>query len=183
MKLMKKLTFLFLFSFVLYSNSVIAGEYNRKDWPHWIDVDEDCQNTRMEILIRDSVGLIGFHSKEFCKVVIGHWIGPYTGKTIYATMRVDIDHIVPLKHAHENGGENWTREKKKDFANDPDNLLATTASANRAKGFKGPDEWMPPLESYHCAYIEKWVALKEKYGLTSNDEEKQKIEEVQAECQ
>ena len=180
---MKKLVFLILLSFSLSSNLAIAGEYKRSDWPHWIDEDGDCQKTRVEILVRDSVGLIAFRSNKLCKVVAGHWVGPYTGKTIYATMGVDIDHIVPLKHAHLSGGENWTREKKKEFANDPENLLATTASANRSKGFKGPAEWMPPLESYHCEYIKRWVVLKEKYGLTSSDAEKQKIEEIQAGCQ
>jgi uncharacterized protein DUF1524 len=180
---MKKLAFLILLSFVLSPHIAIAEKYKRSDWPHWADLDGDCQNTRVETLLRDSVGLIAFRSGKLCKVVLGHWVGPYTGETIYATMKVDIDHIVPLKHAHLNGGENWSRSKKKKFANDPENLLATTASANRSKGFKGPDEWMPPLEFYHCEYIERWTAIKEKYGLTSSEAEKKKVEDVQAGCQ
>jgi hypothetical protein len=37
------------------------------------------------------------------------------------------------------------------FANDPGNLLATSASADRSKGAKGPDQWLPSFG--HCEYV------------------------------
>jgi hypothetical protein len=76
-----------------------AGEYNREDWPHWIDEDGDCQDTRAEILIRDNVGTIKFKRNKPCNVSWGRWVCPYTGKVLNKASDVDIDHIVPLSHA------------------------------------------------------------------------------------
>ena len=44
--------------------------------------------------------------------------------------------MVPLKEAHISGASGWTKEKKRQFANDEENLLAVSRSANRSKGAK-----------------------------------------------
>jgi hypothetical protein len=59
----------------------------------------------------------------------------------------------------------WDAATRQEFANNPGNLIPVSASANRSKGSKGPDEWLPPLESYRCEYITLWVGLKEANGL------------------
>ncbi|MCP4674372.1 MAG: HNH endonuclease, partial [Deltaproteobacteria bacterium] len=122
--------------------------YNRKDWPHWIDEDGDCQNTRSEILQRDNIGTIKWKRNKPCNVSWGKWVCPYTGKVFTKASDMDIDHIVPLGHAHRTGGANWSREKKRQFANDPMNLLAVEDNANQAKSDKAPDEWKPPKREY-----------------------------------
>ena len=43
-------------------------DYNRDDWPHWIYADMDCQDTRQEVLIEESVGLIAFTDAYQCRV-------------------------------------------------------------------------------------------------------------------
>jgi hypothetical protein len=60
------------------------------------------------------------------------------------------------------------------FANDlsfPGHLIAVTASANRSKGAKGPDEWRPPDESYWCQYAtaEEWETLIDMLGTCSEE--------------
>jgi hypothetical protein len=134
--------------------------YNRDDWGGWIDEDGDCQDTRAEILIRDSQAGVSF---DGCRVVSGHWSLPYTGGSTTSASQIDIDHIIPLKWAHDHGAYRWSDAKKKTFANDPDNLLATSSSANRSKGGKGPDQWMPAINK--CSYAQRWEGLIEKYGL------------------
>ena len=65
--------------------------------------------------------------------------------------------------AHGHGGDRWTLAQKRAFANDPENLLATWSSANRSKGAKGPDQWLPTVNQ--CEYLLRWQVLANKYEL------------------
>lgn len=159
------------------SQQSAPSEYDRKDWPHWIDADNDCQDTRAEVLIRDNTGTIKFKRNKPCNVSWGEWRCPYTGKKLTKASDVDIDHIVPLSHAFQTGGASWTREKRREFANDPDNLLTVEDNINQEKGDKAPDEWRPPHRDFWGEYARKWRVVKKKYGLTiSASEEKALIE-------
>jgi 5-methylcytosine-specific restriction endonuclease McrA len=116
--------------------------YDRSDWPHWLDDDKDCQNTRHEILIQTSKTPAKFKTGKECNVLSGEWHDPYSGEVFTISKDLDLDHIVPLKFAHGHGGDKWSRERKAEFANDLDNLILAKASLNRQKGAKGLDEWI-----------------------------------------
>ncbi|WP_212750902.1 HNH endonuclease [Pseudoalteromonas sp. S1608] len=146
--------------------------YNRKDWPHWVDADNDCQDARAEILIRDSKSPVKFKRNKPCNVSWGEWIDPYTAQTFYKASDIDIDHIVPLAHAHEMGGKYWTRDQRRAFANDFENLLAVEDNANQSKGAQPPHKWMPRNKHFHCDYLNKWKYIKGKYGLKESFNEK-----------
>lgn len=156
----------------------VATPYNREDWPHWIDEDNDCQNTRMEIRIRDNIGLLKYKRNNYCTVTWGKWVCPYTGKEITKASDLDIDHIVPLSHAHKVGGAQWSREKKREFANDPMNLLAVDDNTNQEKGDQAPDEWKPPMKIYWPEYARKWRTVKEAYGLYISPAEEAALKEM-----
>lgn len=145
------------------TSSLSLADYKRADWPHWKDLDGDCQSARVEILIRDNIGQLNYRTNRQCKVVSGLWILPYKGGVERNVRNIDIDHIIPLKWAHDHGGANWSPTKKTAFANDPENLLATTASANRQKGAKGPKAWIPLVN--RCSYGIHWLYLLTKYEL------------------
>lgn len=153
-------------------NQLQTTKYSRKDWPHWVDDDHDCQNTRAEILIRDSKEQVKFKRNKGCNVTWGKWLDPYTLQTFTKASDIDIDHIIPLSHAHRNGAAAWSKSKKRLFANDPENLLAVEDNANQQKSDKAPNEWLPSNKGYHCIYLNKWQQLKSKYGLTSSSREK-----------
>ncbi|WP_343561787.1 HNH endonuclease family protein [Kiloniella sp. b19] len=147
-------------------------EYDRSEWPHWIDVDRDCQNLRAEMLIAESLEPVTFTNDKGCTVDTGKWVGPYGGETFTGRKQVDIDHIVPLKEAHRSGGWAWSRTLKQAFANDPENLLITSASLNRAKSDQDPAQWLDILPGYKCTYLRKWISIKERYDLTYDKAEK-----------
>ena len=125
---------------------ITIPDYDRTTWKHWTDADDDGEDTREEILARDS--LIPVTRDHKGKIKKGLWVCPYTGRVIKVSKRIDIDHVISLGEAHRMGGYAWDREQKKVFANDFDNLLASQGSANRAKSHKDSYEGMPPKYCY-----------------------------------
>jgi hypothetical protein len=139
--------------------------YDRGDWPHWLDKDKDCQNTRHEILLQTSSKPVSFKSAKKCNVLGGEWYDPYSNDTFTISKDLDLDHIVPLKFAHGRGGSKWSRQQKALFANDRDNLILAQASLNRQKGAKGIANWLPPNHPYRCEYIQHFNKVMSKYDL------------------
>lgn len=138
--------------------------YNRDAFRHWIDADRDCQDTRAELLLGAS-RVPPALDKKGCLVKMGSWYDPYTGKTRSKASWFDIDHIVPLEEAWQKGAWAWTRERREEFANDPQNLLIVSKQENRRKQGKTPADYMPPNRGYHCQYLRQWLIIKQKYGL------------------
>ena len=162
-----------------------GSRYNRKEWlPRWGDADGDCQNTRHEVLIEESLVPVTL-SADGCWVVSGKWADPYSGKVFTDPKELDVDHLVPLKEAHISGGAYWSIERKRSFANDlsyPDTLIAVSRRENRAKGAKDPARWLPSNQAYHCEYVRSWKRVKNVWGLGSDSREREKIWEIKRRC-
>ncbi len=144
-----------------------AEPYSRSLYRHWIDADHDCQNTRQEVLIEESLEPAILDAKG-CKVRSGRWYDPYTDKTVTDPTELDIDHYVPLAEVHRSGGYAWNSAKREAYANDltiQQTLIAVKASANRSKSDNDPAGWLPSNEAYRCEYVTTWVAIKKKWGL------------------
>ncbi|WP_289083614.1 HNH endonuclease [uncultured Spongiibacter sp.] len=155
--------------------------YDRKDYPHWSDLDGDCMNTRHEILAASSVGNTRI-SPNGCYVSSGQWNDPFSGKVYTRASDLDVDHIVPLKWAHTHGAAEWPRNLKEKFANDPENLIAVDDALNQAKGARGPTEWMPPNHSYRCEYLSRWVLVLKKYSLAMQPSENRVFQKQLSAC-
>ena len=158
----------------LVSAGSFAQEYERREWlPRWSDVDRDCQDTRHELLIRYSLAPVIYTSRDNCKVAFGLWLDPYTGTFFEKASDLDVEHIVPLKWAHDHGAAGWSREKKRMFAEDPENLWLVDDGRNQSKGHRGPDQWMPPYGPVRQYYLRRFMAIAEKYGLQTSEAESQ----------
>jgi hypothetical protein len=156
--------------------------YDRREWKHWTDADGDCQDARQEILIAASTIDPIYKTERKCKVSAGQWTDPYTGMGIQIASQIDIDHVVALRNAHDSGAAEWDLNTKSQFANDPANLMLSSRYANRSKGSRGPNEWLPPLAAYRCAYIRKWVAIKIEWNLTTTKCEQNHVDHMLKMC-
>ena len=89
------------------------SEYDRGDWKHWTDADGNCQ----EALIAESLVPVTFEIDRECRVGSGKWYGAFTGAYFEDPGDVDVDHMVPLKNAHNSGGWAWSSAMKEEYAN------------------------------------------------------------------
>ena len=159
--------------------------YNRSDWRHWTDDDKDCQNARHEVLIAESQIPVVFKSTESCQVATGEWWAAFTDVIIRKSSELDVDHFVPLKNAHLSGGWAWDAATKRRYANalsDPTHLIAVTASANRSKGAKAPDQWKPSNRAYWCTYAITWIGIKNTWELTVTKAEASALTDMLGTC-
>jgi hypothetical protein len=164
--------------------SVGAVAYDRGLYKHWIDADHDCQDTRQEVLISESVIPVTLDAKG-CVVLKGEWHDPYTGLVFTDPKKLDVDHLVPLAEAHSSGGFAWDPKRRQDYANnltDPNTLIAVSLSANRAKGDKDPAKWLPANVAFRCTYAGEWIEVKQRWGMTMDAAEKRTVDTILAGC-
>ena len=159
--------------------------YDRSSFSHWRDPDRNGCDARNDILRRDLTNLVIKSDSNGCKVLGGVLADPYSGKNIdfvFGASLVDIDHVVALSNAWQTGAFQFTNEIRLQFANDPLNLLAVSASLNRQKGDGDAATWLPPTKSYRCQYVARQIAVKKKYGLWLTKPEKVAMSTLLAKC-
>ena len=160
-------------------------QYDRDQWQHWTDADHDCQDTRQEVLLDESLEPVTFSDERHCRVVGGLWRDPYSGLVFRDPSQLDIDHVVPLANAHSSGGWQWSSDRKRGYANDlidVDHLVAVSASLNRQKGAHTPATWRPPDRSAWCWYARSWLGVKERWSLGIAAGEQAALTDMQATC-
>ena len=158
-----------------YSRDLFGGD--------WADIDGNGCDTRSDILRRDLVERV---MSGRCGVMSGVlYPDPFTGRPLtYVRGRsvVDVDHVVALGNAWATGAQQIGPTARIQLANDPLNLLAVSASANRQKQDGDAATWLPSNKAFRCAYVARQVAVKAKYRLWVTSAEKSAIQRVLAPC-
>ena len=139
--------------------------------PAWADVDRNGCDTRNDILKRDLTQVTFRAKTRECVVESGVLADPFSGENINfqrgekTSSLVQIDHVVALSNAWQTGIFKADLATRKNFANDPLNLLAVKGSLNSQKGDGDAATWLPPNKQFRCDYVSRQVEVKVKYGL------------------
>jgi hypothetical protein len=165
------------------SDEVNEGYDRDRYFGSWTDTDGDCQNTRQEVLADEATGTLS-DLLGGCEVSTGRWITSWDNRVHTSASGLQIDHTVPVHEAWGSGARYWTQSRRVAYYNDlgdPRTLNAQTAALNVDKNGQSPQNWMPPAN--RCAYIEGWVAVKIRWGLTVNSGEKATLVHYANSCQ
>lgn len=136
----------------------------------WVNdpTDDSCLNTRAKVLVRDSLRPVTYRPNNHCVVDSGLWNDPYTGRQFTSTKDIQIDHVVPLKHAYVTGAFRWNYQARCLYGNFLENnyhLIPVNGRENMAKGDRSPDQYMPPNPKIACGYLQRWLEIKLAWGL------------------
>jgi hypothetical protein len=154
--------------------------------PAWADVDHNGCDQRNDVLHRDLTQVQVRAGTHDCVVVAGVLDDPYTGQTVTFVKadasEVPIDHVVPLAAAWVQGAAAWPADERESFANDLNNLMATTRAENSAKGDSTADEWVPEDATYGCSYATVVITVKGRYALAVTPAEATALRSLLATC-
>jgi hypothetical protein len=157
-------------------------------WSDDVDVEfghNGC-NTRDDILRRDLADLVIRPGACYAQSGVLH--DPYTGETIAfvrgpaTSNSVEIDHLVSLADAWYKGARGWDDQRRRDFANDPRNLLAVSPTANFNKAYRDAASWLPPNRAFRCDFAARQIDVKAAYGLWVSAREKEAMTQVLRTC-
>lgn len=131
------------------------------------DPDGNGCSQRDDVLARDLADVV----REGCTVVSGTLDDPYGGRTIAFSLDsaaatdesanvIRLDRVVGLRAAYDGGAWQWTPERRAEFADSVENVLAVDQALAQEKNGRGPSRWMPADDGLRCEYAIRytWIA-------------------------
>lgn len=154
----------------------------------WYDADRNGCDTRNDILRRDLTRVVLKPDTHGCVALSGVLVDPYTGRALQFTRgaatsnQVQIDHVVSLSDAWQKGAQKLSPERRREFANDPLNLLTVEGRTNTAKSDSDAASWLPSRKDYRCRFVARQIAVKAKYGLWVTPAEREAMARLLSRC-
>ena len=171
-------------------NDSCTDTYEREDWKHWSDFDNDGINTRHEELIAESLSDVTMTATGR-SVSEGLWDLVYTTGQTNSPGDLDAEHSTPLGLAHcivDSMGLSLDENTREEFANHPTLTFVADKGENRARGAKSwadspwGEGWFPSNRNMHCPWIAIQIQLRNEYGMGITSDEKSIAERVLNEC-
>lgn len=163
--------------------------YSREQFGRsWRDLDRNGCDQRNDVLRRDLRDITLKAGTRGCLVLRGTLRSPYSGEVVdfvrgtTTSRTVQIDHVVALSDAWQKGAQQWSAERREQFANDVLELRATDMHTNASKGSGDAATWLPPRTASRCDYVARQVAVKRAYGLWVTPAERDAMRRVLARC-
>ncbi|MFF5977889.1 HNH endonuclease family protein [Streptomyces olindensis] len=159
--------------------------YERTSFRYWnagANPDDGC-DTRNEVLIAEAVEPPA--TDPGCKLKGGTWSSYYDARQVTSAAAMDVDHMVPLPEAWDSGASQWTAARREAYANDlgdPRALVAVSAAAHRSKADQDPAQWLPSNTKATCRYIVEWTAVKLRWSLTADTDERESLARLAEAC-
>ncbi|MEZ5165009.1 MAG: DUF1524 domain-containing protein [Acidimicrobiales bacterium] len=154
--------------------------YDREAFRERGDLDDDCIDTRHEVLQLEAVSFE--MSANGCSVTIGEWWDPFTGEWFTDPRDLQLDHVVALGDAWASGAWAWTDDRRELFANSLANLNVIAGWENERKADQGPAGYRPSNAAARCAYLVQYGAVKAGWGLTIAEADRESITSGLAAC-
>lgn len=161
--------------------------------PAWDDVDNNGCSTRQDVLYEwvDRSQPVDARRSGRCahSMWAGTWVSPYDGRARTFTnlkdpqqaQQLPVDHVVPLREAYVSGANDWTADRRLQFANDTTNLVPVSRADNSSKGGSDAAAWRP-TKAYQCGYARRYVTVKAKYRLLIDPSEKDALQQMLQRC-
>jgi len=81
---------------------------------------------------------------------------------------IQIDHVVPVSVAEKLGALEWSVDKRRDFFNNPVNLVPVIGGLNSSKGDRNPKSFLPKINKED--YLNRWETICALYQMDCSQE-------------
>lgn len=155
--------------------------YTASAFGGWKDSDRrGCKDVRTEVLAVDARG----STPSRCDLSGLRWNDFLTAATVTAASKITVERLVPLGEAWRSGAAEWDAPTRAAFANDlgyADSLITVSKATAKARAGRSPQDWLPP-KAHRCDYAAAWVAVKTRWSLNIDKEEKAALAKVLKAC-